>query len=480
MQELSLSSLKKWFEKSADIQFQTISFSGMGITLVTCEAMIDGQQLNEIIIPRLQQLGMNQTDEDLESRIQTQLYLPGLQQPTSEDEIVTLVYSGHALIYFERTQFLYTSDISKKPNRQPEETRLEVPVKGPRDNFIEDLATNIALVRKRLPTNSLCVEKFELGRRSKTEVAVLYFDDIVSDNTLQQIRSHLSQVDVDIVFSGELIMEDINSKGYLFPRSNYTARADYAIQSLARGRFLILVDGVSYGVITPINLFMLLKTAEDNEYPVIYASIQRSLRIVSIFVGLMLPSFWLALTTYHQNQLPLQLLATVVQANLGLPFPSVFEMLLMLGMFELFREAGLRLPSSVGSTIGVVGGIIIGDAAIRAGLTSPAMIVIIATSTIATYTLANQSLLTAISILRVCFILLTAFMGLFGFYLSLFFTLLYLCSIRIFGVPYMNIATDLSWHTIIKSLFRLSPSEYKKRPDVLAVKDKTRTKEAKK
>ncbi|WP_339254443.1 spore germination protein [Sporosarcina sp. FSL W8-0480] len=318
----------------------------------------------------------------------------------------------------------------------------------------------------------------EIGRRSKTIVAILYFDDIASKETLYSIKKQLKKVDTDIVFSADILMENVNKNVKLFPRTDYTGRADNAIQSLIRGRFVIFVDGVAYAIVTPVNLFLLMKTSEDNEYPPVYSSIARTLRVLGMSIGILLPAFWLALTTFHQNQLPLQLLATVVQANTGLPFPSSIEMLLMLLMFELFREAGLRLPTALGSTIGVVGGLIVGESAIQAGITSPAMIVIIATSTISTFTLVNQSLVTAVSILRVSFIILTAFLGLFGFFMSFYFTVLFLSSIRVFGVPYVNITADLSWQTIKRTLFRQQADQYTTRPNMLNPTDKTRRKEA--
>ncbi|MBD7984997.1 spore germination protein [Sporosarcina sp. Sa2YVA2] len=472
-----LNTLKQLFEKSADVLFQTYTFGKQDVVFITCEAMIDQQLLNEVVVPRVQHVVelRNDESESLEKMIVSQLHVPSLTKVNEKEEIITLIYTGNVLLYFD-SNCLFASNISKKPNRNPEETKLEVPVKGPRDNFIEDIAVNIALVRKRLPTNSLCVEKFELGRRSKTAVALLYFDDIASKETLYSIKKQLKKVDTDIVFSGDLLMEQVNKSSKLFPKTDYTGRADKAIQALVRGRFLIFVDGVAYGVITPVNLFLLVKTGEDNEYPSVFSSMTRLLRIFGMTIGIILPAFWLALTTFHQDQLPLQLLATVVQSNTGLPFPSFLEMLLMLLMFELFREAGLRLPSALGGTIGVVGGLIIGDAAIRAGVTSPAMIVIIATSTIATFTLVNQALTSTVSILRLCFILLTAFLGLFGFFMSVFFTILFLAGIRIFGVPYLNISADLNWMTIKRTFFRLPPDQYKTRPEMLNPIDKTRAK----
>lgn len=473
--DIDLNTLKKLFQKSADIQFQEYVFNQKKVQFITCDAMVDQQMLNEVIVRRVQYLYDNLADTSLEENITNQLHVPTLEKVNDKEQAMNFVYTGFLLLYFEEEGLLYASCIAKKPNRNPEETRMEVLVKGPRDNFIEDIRVNIALLRKRLPTNSFCVEKVELGARSKTSVAILYFDDIVDMDILHGIKKQLAAVDTDIVFSGDVLMERINKNSKLFPKFDYTGRPDYAIQALVRGRFLMFVDGVSYAMITPVNLFLLLKSAEDNEYPIIFSSIERLLRILGILIGLLLPAFWLSLTTYHQNQLPFQLLATVVQAKTGLPLPSSLEMLIMLLMFELFREAGLRLPSVIGGTISVVGGLIIGDAAIRAGVTSPEMIVVIAISTIASFTLVNQSLVTTISLLRITFIIASAFFGLFGFFVSLYFTLLYLCNIRIYGYSYMNLATDLNWMTIKKSIFRLSPKGYTERNKALAPQDSTRT-----
>ncbi|WP_042474932.1 spore germination protein [Bacillus ndiopicus] len=461
--------LRQLFNQTEDVLYQTYQFPASTVSIITCQAMVDTHLLNEVIVPRVSAACQQQCES-----IEEQLYLPSLQQVKSLEEVVTLVFTGFAVIYFEQQQQLFSSNIAKKPNRNPEETNLEVLVKGPRDNFIEDLTVNIAIIRKRLPTNSLSVEKYIIGRRSKTTVALLYMNDIANETILNSIRKQLKEIDTDIIISADLLMERINKKGQLIPLTTNTARGDFAVQSLVSGRFLILVDGVSYAVVFPINLLMLLKTSEDNEYPVVFGSFERLLRIVGILFGLLLPAFWLALTTFHQEQLPFQLLATVVQSNRGLPLPSSLEMLLMLLMFELFREAGLRLPSIIGGTISVVGGLIIGDAAIRAGVTSPAMIVVIAISTIATFTLVNQSLVTAVSLLRVSFILVTSLFGLFGFFVCLYVLLAYLANTRIFGVPYLSIATDLSWETVKKSLIRETPQKNETRPKVLNLQDETK------
>lgn len=471
--------LKQLFEKSEDIIFNEVTFQQSKIHLITCDSMIDTQLLYSVVLPKIENLYNNSTNEIAEEQIE-QLPIPEIKKLTNKNEIITAAYSGKLIIFFEDIQLLYSSNVAKKPNRSIEESSMEVMVKGARDNFIEDLATNIALIRKRLPSNSLCVEKMEIGRRSKTKIALLYFDDIANKDILEELKKQLQSIDTDIVISGESLMEFVNKKNWILPATDYTGTPEFAVQSLIRGRFVILVDGVAYGTITPVNFFYLLKAGEDYEVTVFYSVFARTLRLFGVVLGITLPSFWLALVLFHQEQLPLQLLATVVTTNKGLPFPAVLEMLLILLMFEILREAGLRLPTKIGGIIGVIGGLIIGDAAIRSGITSPAMVVVIATSTIASYTVVNQALESVISIFRIIFILITAFFGLFGYFICFFLLLLYVANIRVFGIPYLNLTADLSWENLRKSLFRVSKYKYTKRPNFLDPQDDTRNNEGNK
>ena len=429
----SLQSLQTLFKHQMEVQFQMISMEEQTFYLIFCEGMIDKQSLQQFVFPAIQ-------NEELQQL--------SLQPVQSKKEASQLIFKGSLLIFFYEKNKLYACDIANRPNRQPEPTALEAVVKGPRDNFIEDLMTNIALVRKRLPTTALYSEKITAGNDSKTDIALLYMPNVVYKKALQEVRVRLQTLNVEMILSGDHLMELLNERTLLIPRYEYTGRPDFTAQAIQEGRLVLLMDGAPYAMITPVNLLMLTKAGDDNEYSPIYTSFGRLLRFFSILVGILLPAFWLALTTFHQNQLPFQLLATVVQANTGLPFPSALEMIVMILMFELFREAGARLPTVVGGTFSVVGGLIIGDAAIRAGVTSPAMIVVIAISTIATFTLVNQSLLAAVSILRIIFVLVTSFFGLFGFFIVLYFMLLHLANIRIFGMPYLHGIATLKWRTI--------------------------------
>ncbi|MFC5542667.1 spore germination protein [Ureibacillus suwonensis] len=471
---INLDTLKKLFQKSEDVIFYPFQIQNVPFTLIFCEEMIDQQILFNYILPSMEKF-IEKVEQQLNEDLLRKLPFPELKKTVEKEEIITDVFTGKLAIYMDELQVLFTCNIAKKPNRNPEETKMEVLIKGPRDNFIENVATNIALIRKRLPTNSLCVEKIVIGKRSKTTVAILYMEDITNKEIVEEVKKLLQNVETDILLNGDTLIERIDKKRWMMPWTNETGRPDFAIQSLIRGRIVILVDGVSYAIITPVNFPYLLKAGEDFEYPILFSAFERAMRLIGVFMGVTLPAFWLALTTFHQNQLPLQLLATVVISSRGLPFPASLEMIILLLMFEMFREAGMRFPTAIGSTISVVGGLIIGDAAIRAGITSPAMLVVIALSFVATFTIANQSLLTIITVIRFIFIIFTSFFGLFGFFICIFLLIIYIANMRIFGVPYLNFAADLDWSTLGKSLFRLSPKEYKDRPEMLRPIDNTRT-----
>jgi spore germination protein KA len=466
--------VKHLFGKCEDIKFEPFHFNEHKVLLVYCTGLVSTEMLYNVV-PRRLEIFFTKLDGNLKTEeVMGRLHLPSIILVENEEQAISEIFSGKLFIVFGE-EYVFSVDISDRPQRSPEETKNEVTILGPKDNFIEDLTVNMALVRKRLRTPTLLSKSLTIGRRSKTKVSVLYMDDISDKEILSEIMGKLESIDIEGIFSGTQLEELINDETYaLFPRHAYTGRPDFAVQSLLNGRFIILIDGVSYAYITPINLFYLLKSSEDKENTYIYSSFERIIRIVGLSIAAFLPGFWVAMTSFHQNQLPITLLATVVEARRGVPFPTSLEAILMLLLFELFREAGLRLPTAVGQTLSVIGGLIIGDAAIRAGLTSPAMLVIIAGSTIATFTLANQALIGIISLIRFFIILSVSLLGFFGFFLSIFLVFIYIANIRTFGVPYFGLVTRIEITNILKSLFRLPEKKKSIRPSMLNPQDSTR------
>lgn len=462
---------------NGDIRFESHTFGSqtpLSVLFVFCEGMVNSELINRLIIERLEDFIKNWGSANLTEKVVTErLYFPNITIIKNDEEIVKALFSGKMLIYFSGYDFAFTTDIAKRPQRSPEETVSEVTIKGPRDNFIEDLAINIALIRKRLRTTSLHIKKFEIGKRSNTAAALLYISDIANKDIVDEVSQRLEKVNIDGIISGEQLLELIEKPSPLFPRHHYSGRPDFAVHSLLKGRCILLIDGIAYCLILPGNLFFLLKSPEDYENSTAFSSFERIMRILAIFIAIFMPGFWIAITTFHQNQLPSILLANVVSSRQGLPFPSALEAFLMLFLFELFREAGLRMPSQIGSTVSVFGALIIGDAAIRAGLTSPSQVVVMSTSLIATFIIPNQSMAGAVSLLRVFTLLLSSFLGLFGYFIAYYFIIIYLCNLRSFGIPYMELSSNLSFSNILKAMIRLPANRIKTRPQMLFSKDPT-------
>ncbi|CRK82679.1 spore germination protein [Neobacillus massiliamazoniensis] len=473
--ELTEQTLRELFKECTDVKFVSLQFHNYTVMLTYCVGMVKNDTLYNVIPQQLSSFFSDLNSRLTKEEILERLHLPSLSCIENKEQAISEIFAGKLFLDFGIEGTIFSVDISDRPQRNPDESKTEISLLGPRDNFIEDITVNMALIRKRLRTNSLVNEMFELGRRTKTKVAVLYINDIANQEILQQIKEKLTDIDIDGLINGTQLEELMNDKAYaLFPRHAYTGRPDFVVDSLLNGRFVILLDGVSYAYVTPINLFYLLKSAEDKEFTYVYSTFERLMRIVGLAVATFLPGFFVALTAFHQNQLPLTFLATVVESRRGVPLPSSLEAILMLLLFELFREAGMRLPLAVGQTLSVIGGLIIGDAAIRAGLTSPAMLVVIAGSTIATFTLINQSLVGTISLIRFFVIILVSFFGFFGFFSSIFFVGVYIAKIRIFGVPYLAVASRIEWKNIIKSLFRLPEQKKGGRAGLLNPIDSTR------
>lgn len=470
--------LRDIFKEAEDVFFNTGSYcpeSPTKVTLAGCQGMVDLDLLNRLVIDRLNLFFETYKEGKItKERISQSLHLPQLEEVTSEETMFADIYCGKLLIFFHEAQYLFSTNISHRPQRTPEDTATEITIKGPRDNFIEDISVNTALIRKRLRTNSLYVKKFQVGRRSLTEVALLYIHDTANPKMVEQVIERMNAVDVDAIYSGNQFMELIEKSSPFFPRHHYSGRPDFTVESLLNGRIIILIDGVSYAIILPINAFFLLKTAEDSENISVFSSFERFMRIIGVFAATFLPGLWVAITTFHQDHLPLILLATVEESRRGIPLPTALEAIIMLLLFELFKEAGQRMPAAAGGTLSVWGALIIGDAAIRAGLTSPAMLVIIAGSSIATFTLVNHSLMGAISMARIACIFLSSVLGLFGFLFMLHFFLIAVCNIRVLGVPLFGISANLNIKYVLKSIIRLPSKLDTSRLSPIISKDTTK------
>lgn len=444
------------------------------LVFVYCEELCDSLQLRQVIFPMIHDMCRHypcRTVEEIEANKLMPIQLLGKNVHTND--LNYLLFNGDLLIYFQEADALYTLTLANPPNRDPEEPNTEVSIRGAKDGFIEEISKNVALIRKRIKSEQLAYELFLIGTRSQTKVGLLYVRDIANSKIIDEVRRRLLNMNVDSLTSTNQLEELIGDQRFsLFPMFSYTGRPDFAVTSLLNGRFIILIDGTPTAIMGSGNLTFLLNTSEDSNTSFFFVTFQRMLRLLGISLSIYLPGLWVSLTSFHQDELPFTMLATVVLSRQGVPLPVTLEMFLMLLLFEIFKEAGMRLPLAVGQTLSVVGGLIIGQAAIDAGLSGPPTLVVSAISMISTFTLVNQNLSAAVTLLRFIVLIFSSIFGLFGFIVSLFGLLTYVSNLTTFGVPYL---TPLSPPT--KDIWKIIiPNSWKKfnhRPEFLHPHDDT-------
>lgn len=443
---LTCDEVKSFFLHYADIEFIPIEHDE-NIQAFYCKGMLDSTQLNEYFNRILLSI------EREEPRSHSEM-LPPVQHIKSMKELVNLVFSGSLIVFREGTPFFHVFDISNVPQRKPQESTTEVSIKGPKDGFTEEMNVNISLIRKRMKSAQLYCESFTLGSLSKTEVSLLYLNDKANQEMIEEARKRLTDFQGEsIVSSGQLEQWLADRSFSLFPLFDYATRPDYVIECMLRGRFIVIVNGSPSILIGPTNLLEIIKSPEDVHFPYYLVMFSRFIRLFGLGVSMFLPGFWVSLSSVNIDQLPFALLATVVVSREGLPLPIGLEALFILGLFELLREAGVRMPTVLGQTISIVGGIIIGDAAIRAGLASPTMIVIIALTAVASYTLVNQSLVGTVSILRLYTLILSIFLGVYGLFVGFFSILIYLSTLESFKVAYLEPIASLKFKEYVAAFF---------------------------
>jgi len=446
-----------------DVQIKKHSFgepeAEQTVKMIFCEMLVDGKDINQIVLPALEKMA-NSKNSSFSAQLSNSnlLNISQLKNDT-RSKFVDEVFDGKILLYLENKNDLFSLDMANFPNRTPEESNLEVTTMGAKDSFTEDLRTNVALIRKRLRTNTLSYEEFVIGTRSRTKVGLLFLKDLTKPEILTEVRKRLKSIDKEAPTQAMLKEAISDHTISIFPVTDTTQRPELVMGCLLNSRFVILMDGLPSATIGPVGLFEVLKSAEDSYYPFYIVTIQRLLRFVAFIIALLIPGAWISATSFHPEQLPVPLLATISMGRYGIPYSSAFETFLMQFMFELFREAGLRLPKAVGQTVAVVGGIMVGDAAIRAGLTSPSILVITAVSAVASFTLVNPALTYSVTLLKFFIMIFSSFFGFFGFFLSIFSICIYLTNLKSFGVPYLAPVSPVNPHEILTAMFS-KPSKY--------------------
>lgn len=367
------------------------------------------------------------------------LYALSVQERTTPDQVVFDLVEGWVAIFFPGKASVLTVMTSTEEKRSVSDPENEPDVKGARDSFVESVRTNTSLIRRRLRSPALKVQEQQVGRQSVTPVDVLYLEDIADPALVKQILEKLDRIDIDaLLMTGNLEQYIVNGSHTAFPLTAYTERPDRFCVGLAEGRVGVLVDGIPMGWLFPATIDSFFRTGQDRSTNWAVAGALSVLRYVCMLITLLLPGLYVAAVLFHPELIPVKLTLSIIAAKADVPFSTLTEVLVMLIAFEVLQEAGLRLPSSIGQTVSILGGLVVGSAAVEAKLVSPAVLVVVAIAGIAGYTAPSQDFAGALRLYRFGLTVAAGFLGLAGLVLGGVVLVYRLAALETFGVAYLT------------------------------------------
>lgn len=439
MNEVDLEDLQQFLQSVQDAL-------GSPPDLVSCQlesylilflsGFVDKQRLEEEVIAPLQKGGTGNENP---------LRTASVANEQSFEEVIHSLLSGMVIVAKQGDSHVNIVNITNIPHRSIAEPQTEAVIRGPREGFTEMLEVNITLVRKRLRSDKLRVRSWKIGEVSKTEVCLMYLEGIAQTEVVDEMQRRLSAISIDAVLETNYIEEIIRDHRWsIFPTMQYTERPDLVAGSMLEGKVAVLVDNTPLALIAPFQFWTGLQASEDYYTNFYYSTFIRLIRAIFIFMALLLPSLYVAITTFHHEMLPTNLLFSVAAAREATPFPALIEALLMEITFEALREAGVRLPRPVGQAVSIVGALVIGQAAVQAGIVSAPMVIVVSITGIASFTIPRFNMSFSLRILRFPLIILAGTLGLFGILLGLFALTINMTGIRSFGVPYLSPLAPLS------------------------------------
>ncbi|MFD1849605.1 spore germination protein [Oceanobacillus bengalensis] len=405
--------------------------------MVYISGLTDENLINNNILKTIQ-LNLKQFDSNIIEKIHKEVIaITDIKQANNLDDVSLGILNGNTAFYLDGHETVLLMGTAGGESRAIEQPQSETLIRGPRDGFVESINTNMALIRRDIKDPHLRFKPHEVGKRSKQTIVVSYIEGIVNPDIVTEINRRLETVDIDFIADSAYVEQWIEDSFLSpFPQILNTERPDKVSSDLMQGKVAILVDGTPFALVAPISIGDSLHSMEDYNQRWFSATLLRVLRYLSAFLAIFLPGLYIALVSYHPGMIPSTLTYSIAATREGVPFPAAIEAILMAVTFEILHEAGVRLPKVIGQTIGIVGGLVIGEAAVSAGIVSPIMVIVTALTAIASFSVPSFSIALTFRILRFSIILAAAFLGLYGIILVYIMVNIHIVNLKSIGKPY--------------------------------------------
>ena len=428
------------FEDAADFETRKVLCGGQLLTVLFLDGLTSGRDIAEQVLRPLAQMTDEAREEVLYTRaLQGGVWCASVKEPESTQQAAELLVNGFCVILFPKSGKALGCEVKTGEKRSPSPPETENTVKGAKDAFTETLRTNTSLVRRHLRTPELRLAETVIGKRTLTKVTVCWIDRLTDPELPRRMQERLSSIDIDGALSPAAIEEYVTgSRRTAFPLLEYTERTDHFCQGLLDGQVGLLADGLPLGYLAPVGLGRLMRSPEDRATDFFSASMLRLLRYAALGVSLLLPALYAAMAMFHQQMLPTKLLLSIIESKQNVPFSTLLEVLGLLCAFELLQQAGLHLPQAVGTAVSIIGGLVVGTAAVDAKLVSPAALIVTASSGICGFTLPNRELSDAVRLWRFVLTVLAGLWGLFGVTVGLLLLLTELAGLESLGRSYLS------------------------------------------
>lgn len=429
---MNIEDLKKFKKYNPDLKIRELKNGNTTIYIIYFETLCKSNTINDFILKPIYDDKIKSLDD-----IKNKLPSGNLLEINDENTLYDNLYSGFTIISIDN-KFISFETKESLDSGIVAATNEKV-IKGPKDAFTENYQSNVGLIRKRIRSKNLKINEYTIGTSSKTRVALFYLDDIVNKDLVNKIEKKLKTMNLDYVANSNYIIDAMNKKNNIMPTNIMTERPDLTSFLLMEGRIAIMVENSPQVIIIPMFFSDTIHTIDDYYQNSKNVSVTRIIRVIAFIISVTIPGMYLALTTFNQEALPTSLLINFSIQRQGVPFPSIVEALVMFLIFEILKESDTRIPFVVGTSMSIVGALVLGQAAVDAGLISPIMIIIIAVSSVTSFLFNDNDLVNAIRVWKLIFILLSAFAGLYGFFIALLLFLVKISSMDSYGFDYVTV-----------------------------------------